>query len=180
MGALNRTGKTIEETPVSPAQLGAIIDLIKAETISGKIAKDLFEIVLDRRRRPDARSSRARGMKQVTDTGAIEKAVDEIIAANPDQVDQGQSQADACRLVRRPGDEVDRWQGQSAGRAGSRQGQARHRRGIGPVYFVRTAGEQDLGKVHDLLVETWHAAYDRHYGAAKVDELIELLCRRPS
>ncbi|MDL2407212.1 GNAT family N-acetyltransferase [Rhizobium calliandrae] len=43
------------------------------------------------------------------------------------------------------------------------------------MYFVRTAGEQDLGKVRDLLVETWHAAYDRHFGAAKVDELIELL-----
>jgi len=85
LGALNRTGKDIEETPVSPAQLGAIIDLIKAETISGKIAKDLFEIVLNEGGDP-AEIVEARGMKQVTDTGAIEKAVDEIIAANPDQV----------------------------------------------------------------------------------------------
>lgn len=43
------------------------------------------------------------------------------------------------------------------------------------MYFVRTAGEQDLQKVRSLLVETWHAAYDRHYGAAKVNELIETL-----
>ena len=85
LGALNKIGKDIEETPVSPAQLGGIIDLIKAETISGKIAKDLFEIVLAEGGDP-AEIVEARGMKQVTDTGAIEKAVDEIIAANPDQV----------------------------------------------------------------------------------------------
>jgi aspartyl-tRNA(Asn)/glutamyl-tRNA(Gln) amidotransferase subunit B len=87
LGALNRTGKGIEETPVSAAQLGAIIDLIKAETISGKIAKDLFEIVLTEGGDPAALVEE-RGMKQVTDTGAIEKAVDDIIAANPDQVEK--------------------------------------------------------------------------------------------
>jgi ribosomal protein S18 acetylase RimI-like enzyme len=43
------------------------------------------------------------------------------------------------------------------------------------VYFVRTAGERDLAKVRALLIESWHATYDRFYGAAKVDELIELL-----
>jgi aspartyl-tRNA(Asn)/glutamyl-tRNA(Gln) amidotransferase subunit B len=85
LGALNRLGKDIEETPVSPAQLGAIIDLIKSETISGKLAKDLFEIVLTEGGDP-AEIVESRGMKQVTDTGAIEAAVDEIIAANPDQV----------------------------------------------------------------------------------------------
>jgi len=85
LGALNKAGKAIEETPVSPAQLGGIIDLIKAETISGKIAKDLFEIIWNEGGDP-AEIVEARGMKQVTDTGAIEKAVDEIIAANPDQV----------------------------------------------------------------------------------------------
>ena len=87
LGALNRTGKDIETTPVSPDQLGAVIDLIKEGTISGKIAKDLFEILLteggDPRKLVDER-----GMKQVTDTGAIEKAVDDIIAANPDKVAQ--------------------------------------------------------------------------------------------
>ena len=85
LGALNKAGKGIEETPVSPVQLGGIIDLIKAETISGKIAKDLFEIVFNEGGDP-AEIVEARGMKQVTDTGAIEKAVDDIIAANPDQV----------------------------------------------------------------------------------------------
>jgi aspartyl-tRNA(Asn)/glutamyl-tRNA(Gln) amidotransferase subunit B len=85
LGALNKAGKGIEETPVSPDQLGAILDLIKDGTISGKIAKDLFEIVFSEGGNP-AEIVEARGMKQVTDTGAIEKAVDEIIAANPDQV----------------------------------------------------------------------------------------------
>ena len=85
LGALNKDGKAIEETPVSPAQLGGIIDLIKDGTISGKIAKDLFEIVWNEGGEP-AEIVETRGMKQVTDTGAIEKAVDEIIAANPDQV----------------------------------------------------------------------------------------------
>jgi aspartyl-tRNA(Asn)/glutamyl-tRNA(Gln) amidotransferase subunit B len=85
LGALNRVGKDIETTPVSAAQLGGIIDLIKAETISGKIAKDVFEIVLTEGGDP-AEIVESRGMKQVTDTGAIETAVDEIIAANPDQV----------------------------------------------------------------------------------------------
>jgi aspartyl-tRNA(Asn)/glutamyl-tRNA(Gln) amidotransferase subunit B len=85
LGALNKSGKGIEETPVSPAQLGAIIDMIKDGTISGKIAKDLFEIVWEEGGDP-AEIVEKRGMKQVTDTGAIEKAVDEVIAANPDQV----------------------------------------------------------------------------------------------
>lgn len=87
LGALNKSGKSIEETPISAEQLGGIIDLIKANTISGKIAKDLFEIVWNEGGNP-AEIVDARGMKQVTDTGAIEKAVDEIIAANPDQVEK--------------------------------------------------------------------------------------------
>ena len=90
LGALNKLGKDIESTPVSAAQLGGIIDLIKAETISGKIAKDVFEIVLTEGGDP-AEIVETRGMKQVTDTGAIETAVDEIIAANPDQVAKAQA-----------------------------------------------------------------------------------------
>jgi aspartyl-tRNA(Asn)/glutamyl-tRNA(Gln) amidotransferase subunit B len=62
-----------------------VIDLIKDGTISGKIAKDLFEILLTEGGDP-RKIVEARGMKQVTDTGAIEKAVDDIIAANPDKV----------------------------------------------------------------------------------------------
>ncbi len=87
LGALNKAGKSIDETPVSPEQLGGILDLIKAETISGKIAKDLFEIIWTEGGDP-AEIVEARGMKQVTDTGAIEKAVDEVIAANPEKVEQ--------------------------------------------------------------------------------------------
>ena len=64
-------------------------------------------------------------MKQVTDTGAIEKVVDEIIAANPDKVAQAQGQAAAARLVRRPGDEGVRRQGQPAGGQRSAEGEAR-------------------------------------------------------
>jgi aspartyl-tRNA(Asn)/glutamyl-tRNA(Gln) amidotransferase subunit B len=90
LGLLNKAGKGIEESPVSPAQLGSIIDLIKEGVISGKIAKDLFEIVWNEGGEPRA-IVEARGMKQVTDTGAIEKAVDEIIAANPDKVEQARA-----------------------------------------------------------------------------------------
>ncbi|WP_419913502.1 Asp-tRNA(Asn)/Glu-tRNA(Gln) amidotransferase subunit GatB [Hoeflea sp.] len=87
LGALNKAGKAIEETPVSPDQLGAVIDLIKEGTISGKIAKDLFEIVWTEGGDPNA-IVEERGMKQVTDTGAIEVVVDEVIAANADKAEQ--------------------------------------------------------------------------------------------
>ncbi|QPC87866.1 Asp-tRNA(Asn)/Glu-tRNA(Gln) amidotransferase subunit GatB [Mesorhizobium sp. NBSH29] len=87
LGALNKAGKAIEESPVSPEQLGEVLDLIIEGVISGKIAKDLFEIVWNEGGSP-RELVESRGMKQVTDTGAIEKAVDEIIAANPDKVEQ--------------------------------------------------------------------------------------------
>ena len=90
LGALNKAGKGIEESPVSPTQLGAVIDLIKEGTISGKIAKDLFEIVWNEGGDP-RELVESRGMKQVTDTGAIEKAIDDVIAANPDKVEQAKA-----------------------------------------------------------------------------------------
>ena len=86
-GRLNKEGKDVGQSPVTAAQLGQILDLIGNGTISGKIAKDLFEIVWAEGGDP-AEIVEARGMKQVTDTGAIETIVDEIIAANPKQVDQ--------------------------------------------------------------------------------------------
>jgi aspartyl-tRNA(Asn)/glutamyl-tRNA(Gln) amidotransferase subunit B len=86
-GRLNRDGKTIADSPVSADQLGAVIDLIGAGTISGKIAKDLFEILWNEGGDPAA-IVEARGLKQVTDTGAIEKVVDQIVAANPDKAAQ--------------------------------------------------------------------------------------------
>ncbi|MBT8153704.1 Asp-tRNA(Asn)/Glu-tRNA(Gln) amidotransferase subunit GatB [Epibacterium ulvae] len=79
--------KAITESPVSPEQLGGIIDLIASDAISGKIAKDLFEIVYTEGGDPAA-IVEARGMKQVTDTDAIEAALDDIIAANPAQVEK--------------------------------------------------------------------------------------------
>jgi aspartyl-tRNA(Asn)/glutamyl-tRNA(Gln) amidotransferase subunit B len=85
-GRLNKEGKSVETSPVSAAQIGGIVDLISAGTISGKIAKDVFEIVWTEGGDPAALVE-TRGLKQVTDTGAIEKAVDEIIAANPDKVE---------------------------------------------------------------------------------------------
>lgn len=90
LGALNKAGQDIDHAPVSPEQLGAILDLIKEGTISGKIAKELFEIVWTEGGDPKE-IVETRGMKQVTDTGAIEKAVDDIIAANPDKVTQAQA-----------------------------------------------------------------------------------------
>ncbi|HRF09493.1 MAG TPA: Asp-tRNA(Asn)/Glu-tRNA(Gln) amidotransferase subunit GatB [Xanthobacteraceae bacterium] len=86
-GRLNKEGKTIDESPISASQLGSIVDLIADGTISGKIAKDLFEIVWEEGGDPREVVEK-RGMKQVTDTGAIEKVVDDIIAKNPDKVEQ--------------------------------------------------------------------------------------------
>ena len=84
-GRLNKEGGTIASSPVSADQLGAMLDMIADGTISGKIAKDLFEIVWTEGGNPRAIVEQ-RGMKQVTDLGAIEKVVDEIIAKNPDKV----------------------------------------------------------------------------------------------
>ncbi len=89
-GRLNKEGGDIASSPVTAAQLGAVLDLIKDGSISGKIAKDLFEIVWTEGGDPRA-IVEARGMKQVTDTAAIEKVIDEIIAANPDKVAQAKA-----------------------------------------------------------------------------------------
>jgi aspartyl-tRNA(Asn)/glutamyl-tRNA(Gln) amidotransferase subunit B len=89
-GRLNKEGLTIEASPVSAAQLGGVLDLIASGTISGKIAKDLFEILWTEGGDPAAIVA-ARGMEQVTDTGAIEAAVDAVIAANPAQVEKARA-----------------------------------------------------------------------------------------
>jgi aspartyl-tRNA(Asn)/glutamyl-tRNA(Gln) amidotransferase subunit B len=89
-GRLNREGRDITQSPVSADQLGAVLDLIQDGSISGKIAKDLFEIVWSEGGDPRA-IVEARGMKQVTDTGAIEKVIDEIIARNPDKAGQARA-----------------------------------------------------------------------------------------
>src|ERR1700748_2108748 len=89
-GRLNKEGEGIDTSPMSAAQLAAIVDLIGEGIISGKIAKDLFEIVWQEGGDPRALVE-ARGMKQVTDLGAIEKVVDDIIAAHPDKVEQARA-----------------------------------------------------------------------------------------
>jgi aspartyl-tRNA(Asn)/glutamyl-tRNA(Gln) amidotransferase subunit B len=85
--AKGRDGKTFETSPITPAQIGGLVDLITSNVISGKIAKDVFEILWTEGGDP-ATIVETRGMKQVTDMGAIEKAVDDMIAANPDKVEQ--------------------------------------------------------------------------------------------
>ncbi len=89
-GRLNKQGLAIADSPVSVAQLGGVLDLIASGEISGKMAKDLFEIVWTEGGDPAAIAA-ARGMKQVTDTGAIEAAVDAIIAENPGQVEKARA-----------------------------------------------------------------------------------------
>jgi aspartyl-tRNA(Asn)/glutamyl-tRNA(Gln) amidotransferase subunit B len=89
-GRLNKEGRDIAGSPVSARQLAAILDLIAAGTISGKIAKDLFEICWNEGGDPRA-IVEARGMRQVTDLSAIERVVDEIIAKNPEKVQQAKA-----------------------------------------------------------------------------------------
>ncbi len=84
-GALNKLGKGIEESPVSAENLGALVGLISDQTISGRIAKEVFEEMLASGK-PPAQIVEEKGLRQVTDTGAIEKAIDAILAANADKV----------------------------------------------------------------------------------------------
>ncbi len=93
-GRLNKEGKDISASPVVPAQLGSILDLIAQGTISGKIAKDVFEIVWNEGGDPAAIVEQ-RGLKQVTDVSAIEAIVDDIIAKNADKVADAKANAKA-------------------------------------------------------------------------------------
>jgi aspartyl-tRNA(Asn)/glutamyl-tRNA(Gln) amidotransferase subunit B len=85
--ALNRTGASIETSPVSAADLGALLDLIADATINGRIAKDVFEAMVETGRAPGD-IIEEKGLRQVTDTSAITAAVSEVIAANQDKVAQ--------------------------------------------------------------------------------------------
>jgi aspartyl-tRNA(Asn)/glutamyl-tRNA(Gln) amidotransferase subunit B len=89
-GRLNKEGLSIEASPISAARLGGLLDLLADGTISGKIAKDLFEVMWTDPADPRALVE-ARGLQQVTDSGAIEAAVDAVIAANPDKVEQARA-----------------------------------------------------------------------------------------
>ena len=131
-GRLNREGKEIGASPVSPAQLGGILDLIAADTISGKIAKELFEIVWTEGGDPQA-IVEARGMKQVTDLLGDRGDRRRHHREERRQGGAGEGQPEAGGLVRRSGDESLRRQGQPAGRERSPQEQAR------PLTIARNA-----------------------------------------
>ncbi|MEH6526897.1 MAG: Asp-tRNA(Asn)/Glu-tRNA(Gln) amidotransferase subunit GatB [Sneathiella sp.] len=84
-GNLNRTGKNLADSPVSASGLGALIDLISDGTISNRIAKEVFEEMFDTGKAAGD-IVEEKGLKQVSDTGAIEAAIDAVISANPDKV----------------------------------------------------------------------------------------------
>ena len=92
-GYLNKFDLDLADSPVSAKQLGGLIDLISDGTISGKIAKDVFAKMIEEEGIAPADVVERDGLKQVTDTGAIEKVVDDIMSANPDQVEQVKAQA---------------------------------------------------------------------------------------
>ncbi len=89
-GRLNKEGLTVTDSPVSTAQLGGVLDLIGSGQISGKMAKDLFELVWTEGGDPVDLAAK-HGMQQVTDTAEIEAAVDAIIAENPGQVEKARA-----------------------------------------------------------------------------------------
>ena len=143
-GRLNKEGRDIASSPVSAAQLGGMLDLIAEGTISGKIAKDLFEILWSEGGDPRA-IVEARGMKQVTDLGAIEKTVDEIIAQESRQGRRRQDQSEGDRLVRRPGDEGVRRQSEPASGQRAAQAEARAlRRGASRAPHVRSNTRREI------------------------------------
>ena len=83
-GALNKAGKSIAESPIGPGALSGLLDLMADDTISGRMAKDVFDEMFETGKDPAAIVA-DKGLEQITDTGEIEAVVDEIIAANPDQ-----------------------------------------------------------------------------------------------
>jgi aspartyl-tRNA(Asn)/glutamyl-tRNA(Gln) amidotransferase subunit B len=84
---LNKAGISISEGPISPERASQLISLVITNVISGKIAKDLTDIMWDDARHPDAIVEQ-QGLKQLTDESAIEAAVEQVIAANPDKVEE--------------------------------------------------------------------------------------------
>ena len=91
--AINRTKSSIAQPPVSAADLGALLDLMADNTLSGKLAKEVFEAMVETGRAPGA-IVEERGLKQVTDTGAIEAVIDQVLAANVDKVAEYRSGKD--------------------------------------------------------------------------------------
>lgn len=92
-GKLNKIGKSIEDSPISTDQMAELISLISDNTISGKIAKQVFEIMFEEGGSP-RKIVEEKGLKQVTDNSAIEKVIDEILASNPEKVAEFRSGKD--------------------------------------------------------------------------------------
>ena len=86
-GALNKTSIEVTAAPIAPAMLALLVTRIADNTISGKIAKEVFEAMWQGEGSAD-KIIAARGLKQITDSSAIETLIDEVIAANPEQVEQ--------------------------------------------------------------------------------------------
>ena len=86
-GALNKAAKDVADSPISAAQLGGLIDLIEDATVSGRIAKDVFEIMFETGQDASV-IVEEKGLTQVTDTGAIGALIDEVMAANADKVEE--------------------------------------------------------------------------------------------
>lgn len=84
---LNKQGRSIAESPISAASLGKLLDLMTDGTVSGRLAKEVFEIMAETGDDPAA-IIEAKGLRQITDTGAIEAAVAKVVADNPGQVEQ--------------------------------------------------------------------------------------------
>ncbi|MGE0714551.1 MAG: Asp-tRNA(Asn)/Glu-tRNA(Gln) amidotransferase subunit GatB [Alphaproteobacteria bacterium] len=92
-GFLNKAGRTIEESPISAEALGGLIDLIRDGTISGRLAKEVFEAMWETGK-PASTIVEERGLRQVSDTGAIDAAIDAVMAANADKVAEYRSGKD--------------------------------------------------------------------------------------
>ena len=86
-GALNKAGKSLGDSPVSPQQLGGLVDLISDDTISGRIAKDVFAEMMETSK-DAAVIIEEKGLKQVSDSGAIEALIDQVLADNQDKVEE--------------------------------------------------------------------------------------------
>ena len=86
-GALNRLGRSIVDSPVGPAQAAELLALVADGTLSGSLAKQVFEVMLDTGDAP-SKIVEERGLKQTSDTGAIEAVIAEVIAKNPNQLGQ--------------------------------------------------------------------------------------------
>ena len=107
-GVLNKQGIDIGESPVSAKNLGRLIDLMADNTISGRLAKDVFELMVETGNEPDA-IVEERGLKQITDTAPIEAAIDKIMSDNPDKVADYRGGKDKlmslnCRSLERRGE----------------------------------------------------------------------------